>query len=85
MKKMNIKAIVKGWTAYISRPDVPDDIATQRAEICSKCDEAEESTALAWIKDELKEIESHVCNVCHCPLSAKIRQSVDVCPLGKWK
>jgi len=39
---------------------------------------------LAFIKDELKEIEGHYCNLCKCPISAKIRSELEMCELKKW-
>ncbi|MGQ2984010.1 hypothetical protein [Flavobacterium sp.] len=78
-----LKEILTGWKNYISKSEVPDSIAKQRAAICAACPEAKYGKLLAFIKDSLKEIQGHYCGQCGCPLSAKIRSN-DICSKHKW-
>ena len=68
----------------MTRSEIPDEQATERAKICAKCPHAVKGITEGWVKDELKEIEGYKCDICGCPLSAKIRQSVEVCGVGRW-
>lgn len=79
---MNLYAIISGWKNFIQRSEVTECVAIQRAVVCSKCPEAKQGKLLSVVKDEVKEIEGHYCNLCKCPLSAKVRQNEEVCP--KW-
>lgn len=82
---INIIDIISGWKNFISKSEVTEEIAKERAKICATCEHAKHSTTLnAFIKDELKEVEGYYCNDCEgCPLSAKIRTKNDICK--KWK
>ena len=82
---MNIKAILTGWSNFINKSDVVDEVAKERAKICSKCEYCVKSKLLSVIGDDIKMIEGYKCNKCSCPISAKIRQSIEPCPLGKWE
>ena len=81
---MDLKAVVSGWKNYLQRTDVSDSVAMFRATICSGCEHMKHGAVLAWIADDLKEIQGNYCDLCKCPLSAKIRQSVDKCKINKW-
>ncbi|MHA2088257.1 MAG: hypothetical protein ACW972_08265 [Promethearchaeota archaeon] len=79
-----INDIISGWSNFIDKSEVTEEIAKQRAEICSKCEHAKKSMLLGFVKDELKEVEGYYCSDCFgCPLSAKIRTKNDICE--KWK
>jgi hypothetical protein len=78
------KAILEGWTNYATRDEVPDELAAQRAAICASCPHAKKGLLIQMVKDELKEIEGYKCDLCGCPLSAKIRQRIEPCDLNKW-
>jgi 16S rRNA C967 or C1407 C5-methylase (RsmB/RsmF family) len=75
--------ILSGWKNYLSKSDVAETVAHQRAIICSACPHVKQGKLLAFIKDSLTEIEGAYCNICKCPLSAKVR-SIDICPQNKW-
>lgn len=81
---MNIKNILNGWQNFISRSEVTEQLAEKRAEICAFCPQLKEGKVLAFIKDDLKEIQGHYCNICKCPISAKIRSELETCELNKW-
>lgn len=75
--------ILQGWQNFIDKSEVVEQVAEQRAKICSVCPEMKHGILTAFIKDKLTDIEGHYCNKCKCPLSAKIRSN-DKCPLNKW-
>lgn len=77
-----LKAIFSGWYNYASGQSTRIEI--ERAQICAKCPHAVHGKLLTIVKDELKEIEGMKCDLCGCPLSAKIRQNEEPCDLGKW-
>nr|WP_322625013.1 hypothetical protein [uncultured Flavobacterium sp.] len=78
-----MKNILSGWKNFLSQSEVTETTATARAEICVACPNLRHGTLLAFIKDRLTEIEGTYCNVCKCPLSAKVRSN-DICPENKW-
>jgi hypothetical protein len=81
---LNLKNILNGWGNFIEKSEVTETVAESRAKICATCFECKEGKLLALIKDDLKEIESHYCALCYCPISAKIRSKNETCPLSKW-
>ena len=84
LKSLNAKAIYNGWTNYLTS-DVHDEVVKSRAQICGGCPHAVKSKLLFMVKDSLKEIEGFKCDLCGCPLSAKIRQNVETCDDGRWQ
>lgn len=78
-----IKDILSGWSNFISKSETTEEIAKQRAEVCSTCEYAKKGLLTTFIKDELKDIEGYYCSDCAgCPLSAKVRTKNDICK--KW-
>jgi hypothetical protein len=75
---------LNGWKNYIDKSEVTENLAKQRAAICSACPCAKYGKLLAFVKDSLKEVEGAYCSLCSCPLSAKVR-STDICPENKWQ
>jgi len=75
--------ILSGWKNYLDNSAVTEAVAQQRATVCAACPHARQGKLLTFIKDTLKEVEGAYCNVCKCPLSAKVR-STDICPKHKW-
>jgi hypothetical protein len=77
--------IVSGFIHLIR--DIPEIelLATQRAEICSKCPFAQKTGMYSMIIDnKTKSIQGYQCTKCGCNLSAKVRSIEDRCPLRKW-
>lgn len=81
---MQISNILNGWKNFISKSEVSEALAKKRAEKCVTCKHAKQGKLLAFIKDDLKEIESCYCDLCTCPLSAKVRSKYEPCPLKLW-
>ena len=78
-----LQHILSGWKNYLAKSEVTEKIAHCRATLCAACPHARQGKLLAFINDSLKEIEGAYCNICKCPLSAKVR-STDICPIHKW-
>jgi hypothetical protein len=82
-KMLQITHILAGWKNYIDKSGVTEAVAKNRAALCASCPHAKQGKLLAFIKDSLEEIEGAYCNICSCPLSAKVRSN-DICPKNKW-
>jgi hypothetical protein len=78
-----VKNILSGWKNYLDKTDVTEEIAKKRAALCATCPHAKQGKLLAFIKDSLTDVEGAYCNLCKCPLTAKVR-STDICPINKW-
>jgi hypothetical protein len=81
---MQISNILNGWQNFLAKSEVTESLAEHRAVNCLVCPYLKKGKLLAFIKDDLKEIEGHYCDICKCPLSAKIRSKNETCPLGEW-
>ena len=81
---MQISNILNGWQNFITKSEVSEKLAKERAAECAQCPHAKKGKLLAFIKDDLKEIESEYCDICKCPLSAKLRSELETCPLDLW-
>ena len=80
----SIKNIMDGWRNYMVKSEVTEKLAKSRAKICRACDKNVKAKMLIFINDKLSEIEGHKCDVCQCPLSAKVRSKNEKCDLNKW-
>ena len=81
---MQISNILNGWQNFIAKSEVSEKLAKERAAECAKCTHAKEGKILAFIKDDLKEIEGYYCDLCKCPLSAKVRSQNENCEDKLW-
>lgn len=85
MRKKSISNFLNGWSNFMKKSEVIEQVAVGRALFCIDCPSAKYSkTIKAFVNDDLKEIEGFVCGECKCPLSAKLRSENEKCPLGKW-
>jgi len=78
----------KGWGNWIVDNPEAAKMAYARAEHCKDCIYAVKGMISQWVGDDLKQIEGFKCDVCSCPLSAKLRSPGELCehPDGsKWK
>ena len=78
-----VNKILSGWKNYLSKSEVSEALAKDRAVICAACPNVQQGKLLTFLNDSLKEIEGTYCNTCKCPLSAKVRSN-DICPIHKW-
>ena len=80
-----IVSISKAWRAYFK--DETSILVRERSEICQACPSAVVGTFEKFMPDKsLKNIQGLKCDVCHCPLSTKLRSKDqnESCPKGKW-
>ena len=68
----------------MAKSEVSESMAVDRATHCVGCKHAVKGELIAFIKDDLKEIQGYKCNKCQCPLSAKLRSKNENCPIGLW-
>lgn len=77
--------ILNGWQNFISKSEVTELLAVERAKHCNDCEHKVFSkTISSFVKDELIEVSGFICGKCSCPLSAKIRSKNEKCPIKKW-
>lgn len=80
---MKIVNIAQGWNLYLN--DENNTLAKGRSEKCQECPDAIVGTFEKFMPDKtLKQIQGLKCDVCKCPLSAKLRSPNETCPKGKW-
>lgn len=83
-KMLNIKNIFVGWKNYLTDDEIASELAQQRAKHCAVCPHAVKKEHLQRIKDSIEVIEGFVCELCSCPLSAKLRAPEAKCDIDKW-
>ena len=81
---MKINNILSGWSNFILKSEVTEELAKKRALVCIDCSECVKSKLTAFVNDDIKQIKGYKCNICNCPLSAKLRTEKEKCPLNKW-
>ena len=81
---LEISNILDGWRNFMDKTEVKEKLALQRAKKCLNCTHNKKGILTAFIKDSIKEVEGNYCNLCKCPLSAKIRSINEKCPINEW-
>jgi hypothetical protein len=81
---MNIRNILNGWHNFLSKSEVSERLASDRAMECIGCPHAKKGLLTVFIKDDFEEIQGYYCNLCKCPISAKIRSKKEKCDIDKW-
>lgn len=81
---LNLKNIFVGWKNYLTDDEIASELAQQRAKHCAVCPHAVEKEHLLKIQDSIQVIEGYTCDLCGCPLSAKLRAPDSKCDEGKW-
>ena len=76
--------ILNGWRNFMDKSEVTEQIALQRARKCVNCPHNKKGVLTAFIKDSIKEVEGNYCDLCKCPLSAKIRSINEKCDDNQW-
>jgi hypothetical protein len=91
MNLNTLSAIISGWKNFTFESPKHEELAKVRAEICAACPHANpEYKFKKYIpeavskSEKIKIIEGLGCDKCGCPLSAKVRQTIDSCPIEKW-
>jgi hypothetical protein len=81
---MKISNVLNGWQNFILKSEVSEKLAKERAKICADCPNLKHGKLTAFINDELTEVQGCYCDLCKCPLSAKIRSKNEKCDLNLW-
>lgn len=83
---IKLRAIIQGFKNLKFSSDSIEKIAKERAVICAKCEHSntEHPFKLLLEDQSTQDINGMGCNICHCLLSAKVRQLFEGCPLKKW-
>ena len=81
---MKLSNILNGWHNFLSKSEVSERLASNRAMECIGCSHAKKGMLTVFIKDDLEEIQGYYCDLCKCPLSAKIRSINEKCDIDKW-
>jgi len=81
---MKLSNILNGWHNFLSKSEVSERLASNRAMECIGCPHAKKGMLPVFIKDDLEEIQGYYCDLCKCPLSAKIRSINEKCDIDKW-
>jgi len=86
MDEVNFKAIYEGYKHYVFPTKAMEELATERAKICSECPNIKPNALLKAILPDkrITMIRGAKCKLCKCPLSAKVRQVLEGCPIKKW-
>lgn len=84
MNPEKLNHIISGWKNVVFKNKDVEELAIVRAKICSECPHANPNYPFKKFLPEeggkTKIIEGMGCNLCGCPLSAKVRAVLDSCP-----
>ena len=87
--KVKYKNIVDGFSYLITTDKRVEEIAKERARICSECVHAKtisgNKPVTVMVNDKVHSYKVMKCNVCGCALAAKVRAMNDQCPINKWQ
>ena len=80
------KNIVRGWWNLATDNAGANEMAEERAKHCVTCDHAVHKQYLDVVDDKVEIIKGYLCDICGCPLSAKLRSPEEHCPdePSKW-
>jgi hypothetical protein len=86
MGTSKLRAIVQGYRNYKFPIPSLEILANERATICSECPHCIENAVLKVVLPDkrIRKIEGAKCDVCKCPLSAKVRSLSEKCPKDNW-
>jgi hypothetical protein len=76
--------IISGWYRLIFKDEKIEAIAKSRADICFDCEHKKKKDILVFLNNDFKNVQDYICDLCNCPLSAKIRSLDSKCDLKKW-
>jgi hypothetical protein len=75
------KRIADGWMNVVIMSPAVEEMARARAKICAGCPHAVDSFWTQAIGDKIEEIKGLKCDLCNCPLSAKVRSAGENCAM----
>ena len=76
--------ITEGWYILLFKNEKVEKLAKERADICFDCEYKKKGKVLVFLKKDYKHINTHYCDLCKCPLSAKIRSVDSKCEINLW-
>jgi hypothetical protein len=86
-RKLKYNDIVDGFSYLITADDRVEEIAKQRARICSGCPQAKyinKKITTVLVNGKSHSYKAMKCDQCGCALAAKLRSLNDYCPIGLW-
>lgn len=83
---IKLQHIINGWANLVFPNPEVEVLAKERAVICANCPLAEMVGGIHTIvvDNRTVEVRGLKCTSCGCPISAKIREVNEYCPLRKW-
>lgn len=81
---MKTKEVFNGWLNLLFKNEQVEKLAEQRAELCYRCKHRKFTNVTIFLKSDFYSIQDYICNLCKCPLSAKIRSINSKCDANKW-
>lgn len=79
-----MKQIINGWINLLFKNEKVETIAKSRASICYRCKHRKFTNVLVFMNSDFHSIQDYICDLCKCPLSAKIRSVDSKCDANKW-
>lgn len=78
--------IIRGWWNYFFYDKNIEDIAIKRASHCSSCPHAKTGGIISAKDYRIPSISGKHCELCGCPLAAKLRSPEESCEMDepKW-
>jgi hypothetical protein len=76
-----MKQFFKGWANFFLGLETKE--AKRKSKICIKCKHIKKGKIEILKDNQIEEINGAYCNLCKCPLIAKLRSN-DKCPKGKF-
>jgi len=75
--------MIKEWVSVLKGKQTTLE-EKRRANICVKCNHHSTANFLKWFENDIKEINGLYCNLCKCPLVAKIKTTDKKHICKKW-
>ena len=81
---MNPKHIIDGWYNLLFKSEKVEALAKERAAICFDCPHKKYTKISVFLKSDFYDIDEYICELCNCPLSAKVRSLESKCEDSRW-
>ena len=79
-----MKNIIDGWYYVLIKDPEIEALAKEKAKHCKGCKHAVTKKILKFVNKKNLEVEDRVCDLCDCPLIAKLRSPNEKCPINLW-
>jgi hypothetical protein len=83
---INLGEIAKGWFNYATADFHTQQLAQYRLNICDECPNKQQLSTIGKLLVTAINEEGSLfkCDLCSCPLSAKVCNPLSKCPRDKW-